>query len=79
MVRPKNVDYARITEEELWVSMLALSFMHCKNVQLAEQRPSRQMLRQAERSRQAIDMYRTLDIVPMQTVPRSIAAYWRTM
>lgn len=50
---------------------LAISFMHCKNVKVEEQLPSRQIRRAAERKGDPIERYIVLDIMPMREVLRT--------
>lgn len=48
--------------------LLAISFMHCKNVKSEEVLPSRQLRRELQRKGRDITKYHVLDIMPMRKV-----------
>lgn len=55
----------------IYPAFLAVSFMHCKNVVLADERLPRHERRRAERAGRPATIYKTLDIRPMQQVLRT--------
>lgn len=52
------------------VALHAMCFAHCKNVHIVDQKPSRQMLRAAERTGKPTITFKTLDIDPVKKVLR---------
>jgi hypothetical protein len=67
-----DVDFAGYTMiRTLWPAWLALSFLHCKNVTLTDQKASRGERRRAEKAGTKLPVvYKVLNIRPMQEILR---------
>jgi hypothetical protein len=57
-----------ISKITIYPGLLALSFLHCKNVTVITGEPSRAFRRRAERENRPLVAFKTLDILPMRTI-----------